>query len=54
MISINFGNKSSVKREKGKSLVELPSNFTVIDIETTGYDSKYDSIKVLSSRKLKI
>ena len=33
-----------VEREKGQSLLELPTDYTVIDIETTGYDPRYDFV----------
>lgn len=29
-------------RKKGKSLLELPDDYTVIDIETTGLDTSYN------------
>lgn len=32
------------KRLKGKSLLEFPENYTVIDLETTGTDPRYDEI----------
>jgi len=31
-------------REKGKSLIDFPDEYTVIDTETTGLDSRYDSL----------
>ena len=40
-----FGIEKSEKsyiRNKGKSLIEFPDNFTLIDIETTGLSSFYD------------
>lgn len=40
-------------RNKGKSLVTFPTSFTVIDIETTGLDTVYDSIIELSAVKVK-
>lgn len=33
-----------IERKKGQSLLELPFDYTVIDIETTGYDQRYDNI----------
>lgn len=44
-ISIDGIYKSKkIQREKGKNLLEFPSEYVVIDIETTGLDAKYDSI----------
>lgn len=36
--------KPKTVREKGKSLICIPNDFTVIDLETTGLDSFYDEI----------
>lgn len=35
---------SHPKREKGKSILTLPTDYTVIDIETTGLDPTHDNI----------
>ena len=32
------------ERKKGKSLLKIPVDYTVVDIETTGYDQRYDKI----------
>lgn len=32
------------ERNKGKSLIEFPKDYTVIDIETTGFDNRFDEI----------
>jgi DNA polymerase-3 subunit epsilon len=40
-------------RNKGKSLLELPMDYVVIDIETTGLDPSYDEIIELSAVKVK-
>ena len=37
---------------KGKSLLELPSSYTVIDVETTGLDSEYDSLIEVAAIKV--
>lgn len=33
-----------MNREKGKSLLIIPSDYMVVDVETTGYDQRYDFI----------
>lgn len=35
---------SNKRLKKGKSLLDFPNSYTVIDIETTGFDFKHDSI----------
>lgn len=55
-ISLNgIQNLKDIKthRNKGKSLIELPDNYTVIDIETTGLSPEYDDIIELSAIKVK-
>lgn len=43
-----------VTREfKGKSLINFPSDYTVIDIETTGLDPTYDSIIEVSALRIR-
>ena len=37
---------------KGKSIIDFPSHYTVIDIETTGLSPEYDSIIELSAIKV--
>ncbi len=39
-------------RNKGKNLLEFPSEYVVIDIETTGLSPKYDDIIELSALKI--
>jgi len=42
--TVSAGKGAVTIREKGKSLTSIPDNYTVIDIETTGLDPKYDEI----------
>lgn len=41
------------KRNKGKSLLEFPNEYVVIDVETTGLNPSYDFIIELSAVKIK-
>ena len=38
---------------KGKSIIDLPDDYTVIDVETTGLDSIYDSIIEISALRVR-
>ena len=40
-------------RKKGKSLIQFPKDYTVIDIETTGLTTMYDEIIELSAMKIR-
>lgn len=42
-----------IKREKGKSIIDFPDQFTLIDIETTGLDANFDSIIEIGALKVK-
>lgn len=46
-------NPGKIIREKGESLIYLPKNYTVIDIETTGFDPKHDKIIEVGAIKIK-
>lgn len=39
----------TIRDKKGDSLLELPNSFTIIDIETTGLDPRFDEIIELSA-----
>lgn len=43
-IEVSQDNAIKFSREKGQSLIATPSDYTVIDIETTGLDPRYDEI----------
>lgn len=43
-LKIHESHSTAVKRQKGKSLLLIPNNYTVIDLETTGLNPSYDSI----------
>lgn len=32
------------KRNKGNSLLKIPADYTIVDVETTGYDQRFDNI----------
>lgn len=44
--------RSRIERNKGQSLLIIPESYVVIDIETTGFCSKYDEIIELSAIKV--
>lgn len=55
MISITIGSQSITrnKREKGKSLTIIPKDYTVIDLETTGLDPRYDEVIEIGAIKVR-
>lgn len=46
-------NVTTIREEKGKSLIDLIDDYCVIDIETTGFDPKYDEIIEISALKVR-
>lgn len=55
VISVNVGRTTNgeKQRQKGKSLLEFPPDYTVIDLETTGLDPKWDRIIELSAIRVR-
>ncbi len=56
-IDINFKKVKKERMQKGKSLLELPKNYCLIDIETTGLDATFDDaieVAVIKVRENKI
>ena len=43
----------SERTEKGRSIIDLPDDYCVIDIETTGYDFTFDSIIEVSALRVR-
>lgn len=41
------------RKFKGKSIIDFPTNYTIVDIETTGLSPQYDSIIEISALKVK-
>ena len=53
-MTIQFGKQDNfIKRNKGKSLIDFPNDYTIIDLETTGLDPQFDEIIEMSALKIK-
>ena len=48
----NCGIKSN-RNDKGKSIIDFPESFAVVDLETTGLSPEWDSIIEVSALKVR-
>lgn len=51
-IELTEPSNNPIKRNKGKSLLDFPSDYVMIDVETTGLSPEYDSIIEISAIKV--
>ncbi len=51
--TIETSSSLKIKRKKGNNLIELPSDYTVIDTETTGLDPVFDEIIEIGAIKVR-
>lgn len=52
-LDLIFGKISSDRLEKGKNIIDFPTDFTVVDLEATGFSTAYDSILEVSALKVR-
>ncbi|ATO45500.1 hypothetical protein C5L30_001985 [Companilactobacillus farciminis] len=52
-LDIDKGKKKKIEREKGKSRLFFPKDYTLLDFETTGYDPRWDRIIDIGALKVK-
>lgn len=53
LTGLNTSNSITINRDKGKSLIDFPDDYTIIDIETTGLSLEWDEIIELSALKIR-
>lgn len=53
MVTISFSDHTSPKREKGNSIIAFPSDYIVLDLETTGLSPEYDEIIEIAALRVR-
>ena len=53
MLSISFDKLKHERTAKGKNLIAFPANYCIIDIETTGLSTDWDSIIEVAALKFR-
>lgn len=53
-VSLNdSGSARRIREHKGKNIIALPNNYTIIDLETTGLDPSFDSIIEFAAMRIR-